>query len=128
MNDTVLIYDGRCRFCVGQARRLARWIPDLKLESYRDPSVFARFPGLTPERCDSGLQVVDPGGRIHSGIEGLAVALSIRGSLRPLAWLLGVPGLRSLFGWGYAWIVRNRLRLGGEICDDDACATHIAPR
>src|SRR5688500_18459675 len=46
----VLVYDGRCRFCTREAARLARWAGGrVRLASFREPGVLARYPGLTPE-------------------------------------------------------------------------------
>lgn len=128
MTDTatpVLIYDGRCRFCVDQATRLQRWVHGrVRLESFRDPGVIERYAGLTEAQCDQALQLVEPGGRIWSG--GAAVARTLRLSplLAPLGWLYFVPGLRHVGDWVYGRIARNRFRLRGEVCTGDACRIH----
>lgn len=120
----VLLYDGRCRFCVAQATRLARWTGErIRLESFRDPEVLARYPGVTLAACETGMQLVEADGRITSGAEAGARALGRRPGLAPLARLYFVPGLRQLLDRGYAIVVRNRFRLGGT-CDDDACGIH----
>lgn len=120
----VLLYDGRCRFCVRQAERLARWSGGrLQLESFRDPRVLARFPAVTLAACEAGMQLVAADGRVFSGAEAGARALRLRPALAPIGWLYFVPGVRQLADRGYAIIARNRYRLGGT-CDGDACGVH----
>jgi predicted DCC family thiol-disulfide oxidoreductase YuxK len=121
----VLIYDGHCRLCTREATRLARWVGGrVGLESYRDPAVIARHPGLTPELCEQGLQLVMPDGRIVSGAEAAAATLRLRAPLAPLAWLYYLPGVRQLANVIYRAIVRNRFRLGGATCAGEECRLH----
>jgi predicted DCC family thiol-disulfide oxidoreductase YuxK len=120
-----LVYDGRCRFCVDQATRLAGWLGDrVRLESFRDPGVIASHPGLTEEACDRALQLVEPDGTIHAGAAAVARALRLRPLLAPAGWLYDLPGVRQLADAAYAAIARNRFRLRGEVCSDDACRLH----
>ncbi len=121
----VLIYDGRCRFCVAQAQRLQRWTRDrVRLESFRDPGVLARYPGLTLEQCEQAVQLVEPDGCISSGAEAIARTLRLNPSLVPLFWIYRVPGLRQIADRLYAFVARNRFRLRGTACPDDACRLH----
>jgi predicted DCC family thiol-disulfide oxidoreductase YuxK len=120
----ILVYDGRCRICIRSATRLRRWVGDgLRLESFRDPGVMERH-GLTPAQCESGSQLVLPDGRVLGGADGILHALALRPVLRPLVWLRAVPGLRQAIDAVYGVVVRNRFRLGGEVCDDGACEIH----
>jgi predicted DCC family thiol-disulfide oxidoreductase YuxK len=122
----ILLYDGRCRICVREAGRLSRWVGGrVRLESFRDPEVLARHPDLTPEACEAAIHLVEPGGRVSRGAEAVARALGLRPLLRPLAWLYRLPGLRQLMDVGYRTVARNRFRLGGETCADDACRLHV---
>ncbi len=125
----ILVYDGRCRFCVDQATRLERWLAGrVSLESFRDPGVLERHPGLTLERCEEAIQLVEPDGRITSGAEAISRALRLRLGLAPVGWLYLVPGLRQALDWGYRIVARNRFRLRGEACEDDACSIHHGAR
>lgn len=125
----VVVYDGRCRFCVQEATRLSRWLGDrIELESFRDPGVIARHPGLTEETCSAALQLVEPDGRIFGGAAAIARALRLRPALVPLGWLYEVPVLRQLFDAVYGVIARNRFRLAGTVCEDDVCRQHPAAR
>src|SRR5262245_40032379 len=92
----VLIYDGRCGFCVSQKARMERWLQGrARFESFRDPGVIERHPGLTLAMCEEAMQLVEPGGRIRSGAEAVFHALRLRPLTAPIGWLYGVPGLRQ---------------------------------
>jgi predicted DCC family thiol-disulfide oxidoreductase YuxK len=121
----VLIYDGRCGFCRREAARLRRWVEGrVRLESFRDPGVIERHPGLTPEACEEAMQLIEPDGRIRSGAEAIAHTLRLRPALAPLGWLYHVPVLRQCFDLGYRVVARNRFRLPGEDCADGSCRLH----
>jgi len=121
----VLIYDGDCQFCTRQSSRLERWVNGaVRMQSFRDPGVIGRYPGLTFAQCDQALQLVDPDGRIHSGAAAIAAALRLRPVLAPLGWLYDLPGVRQLADWGYRIVARNRFGLSGDACTDDACRQH----
>ncbi len=123
----VLIYDGRCRFCVREASRLVRWVHGaVRLESFRDPGVIERYPGLTLAACEQALQLVEPDGRIRSGAEGAVRTLRLNSRIAPLTWIYYMPGLRSAFDLAYRIVARNRFRLRGEVCSDDTCGVHPA--
>lgn len=125
----VLVYDGHCRFCVGQATRLVRWVGDrVRLESFRDPGVIERYPGLTEEACTASIHLVEPGGRVSSGAEAVARTLRLRPALAPLGWLHSLPILRQILDAAYGAVARNRFRLGGTVCTGDACRPHVSAR
>jgi len=121
----VLVYDGRCRICVREAARLARWTGDrVRLASFRDPAVLARHPGLSPAACEEAIHLVDRDGRVSRGAQAIARALALRPGLAPLTRLYDVPGVARALEALYALVARNRFRLGGEQCADDACRVH----
>ncbi len=112
----VLVYDGQCRFCVAQASRLARWAGGrVRIESFRDPGVLERYPGLTSERCEEALQLVLPDGRVASGAGAVARTLRLRPILAPIGLLYEVPPFRALLDWGYGVVARNRFRIAGAV-------------
>jgi predicted DCC family thiol-disulfide oxidoreductase YuxK len=120
-----LVYDGRCRFCVDQATRLAGWLGGrVRLESFRDPGVVASHPGLTEAACDQALHLIEADGTIHRGADAVARALRLRPALAPVGWLYYLPGVRQLADAAYAVVARNRFRLRGDACSDDACRLH----
>jgi predicted DCC family thiol-disulfide oxidoreductase YuxK len=120
----VLVYDGHCRLCVAQVKRLARLVRDrVRLESFRDPDVLARHR-LTEKACETAIQLVEPDGRISAGAAAIARTLRLRPVLAPLGWLYEVPGLGRLLETIYGVVARNRFRLGGASCDDGTCGLH----
>jgi len=121
----VVVYDGRCRFCVREAARLARWTGDrVRLASFRDPAVLARHPQLSAAACEEAIHLVEADGRVSRGAHAIARALALRPGLAPLTWLYDLPGVGRGLESLYALVARNRFRLGGEHCADDACRLH----
>lgn len=121
----MLLYDGRCRLCVRTTSRLSHAVGGrVRMESFRDPGVLARYPGLRAEACEADIHLVERNGRVSRGAEAVARTLRLRPLLAPLGWLYFVPGLRTLLEIGYRAVARNRFALGGEACADDACRLH----
>lgn len=116
-----LLYDGTCRFCVAQARRLKRLAGGVDAESMYADGIRDRFPMLPPAGPDGKigeLKFVDDRGRMSGGAEAIARALMTGRS--PLAWaarLYFVPGLRQFSNAVYRAIARRRYRLSGT-CED----------
>ena len=117
-----LLYDGTCRFCVAQARRLKQLSgPSVQAESLYAEGLRNRFPMLPqpgPDGKVGEIKFVDDRGRMSGGAEAIARALMTRRG--PFGWgarLYFVPGLRQLSNAVYRAIARRRYRLSG-ICDD----------
>ncbi|MEE9268782.1 MAG: DUF393 domain-containing protein [Candidatus Krumholzibacteria bacterium] len=112
-NDApVILYDGRCDFCIAQARRL-RTIArgTVRLRSFHDEGVLADYPGLSKEACMKEIKLVEPGGRICGGAE--AVVRAIRWGnpiLGVFVWVYYVPGVRHAADRVYRWVAENRHR------------------
>jgi predicted DCC family thiol-disulfide oxidoreductase YuxK len=121
----IVVYDGACRFCIEQAQRLERLAGKrVQLASFREPGVLERHPQLTRAACERALQLVLPDGTVRSGADAVVHVLGLRAGFAPLRWLYRVPGLRQLIDLGYGIVARNRFRLRGEVCADDACRLH----
>jgi predicted DCC family thiol-disulfide oxidoreductase YuxK len=119
-----ILYDGTCRFCVAQARRLKGLSgAELRAESMYSDGIRDRFPMLPapgPDGKIGEIKFVDDAGRISGGAEAIARALMT--GQTPLAWLARVyfvPGLRQIANAGYRAIAKRRYRLAGT-CDDCA--------
>ena len=117
-----LLYDGTCRFCVAQARRLKRFCgPGVAAESMYADGVRGRFPMLPapgPDGKIGEIKFVDDRGRMSGGAEAIARALMTGRS--PIAWAARayfVPGLRHLSNAIYRAIAKRRYGLSGT-CDD----------
>ncbi len=123
----VVLYDGHCRFCTAQARNLERLTGKgrIELRSFQYEGVLAQFPGVTHESCMKAMQLITPGGRVHSGFAAAvhAVATNWWGVV---AYLYYLPGVRLLCDAIYELIARNRYRLmGKQNCDDGTCQLHL---
>jgi predicted DCC family thiol-disulfide oxidoreductase YuxK len=121
-----LIYDGNCRICTGQVRRIARADGRGRLAylSLHDAEVAARYPDLSHDDMMQAMYVVDRTGRRHRGAEAVRY-LSRR---LPLLWwlapLLHLPGSLPLWQWLYRQVAKRRYRLGRADCSDGACHVH----
>lgn len=123
----VVIYDGQCRICTAQVRKLPWWDCQKKLSylSLHDPEVARRWPDLSHDRLMQEMVIIDRHGNRHWGPEAIRY---LTRRLRRLWWaspFLHFPG--SMFLWRplYRWIARNRYRLsGGQACDEGTCALH----
>ena len=123
----VVIYDGNCRICTAQVRKLPWWDCQQRLSylSLHDAEVAERWPEMSAERLMQEMCLVDRLGNWHWGPEAIRY-LTLR--LRRLWWLaplMHFPG--SMFLWRplYRWVARNRYRLSGMgVCDDEACQLH----
>ncbi len=123
----VVIYDGDCRICTGQIRRLARWDRGGRLSylSLHDPRVCDRYPDLTHDAMMKEMYVIDRGGRRHPG----ALAIRYLSRRLPALWwlapLLHLPGTRPIWSWLYRQVANRRYRFGRTAqCDGGTCHLH----
>lgn len=125
---TRVFYDDACAFCTRQVRRLARldragrfrWVPRTSAEAN---ALAARLP---PGALDTAMHCLTPDGRILSGawcFRHLAMRLPW---LALGAWVLWLPGAMPVAAAVYAWVSRNRYRLGAR--GPGACPGACAPR
>ena len=123
----VVIYDGACRMCQGQMRRLHRWDRHDRLAfiSLHAPEVGQRWPNLPHERLMQEIAVVTRSG---DQFWGPAAIRYFTRRLPTLWWimpLLHIPGSMLLWRHLYRWVARNRYRFSGTAeCADAACALH----
>jgi hypothetical protein len=74
--------------------------------------------------CEREMQLVQPDGMCWAARTRLG-GLRLRPALRPVAWLMGLPGLRQLAAAVFGAVAASRYRLGGRI---EATRTRPAPR
>jgi predicted DCC family thiol-disulfide oxidoreductase YuxK len=122
----VILYDGHCRLCRGAARQLAQLLGEkgTELRSFREEGVLAAFPGISLERCEQAIQLVQGDGRVFEGAEALVRALGRR-PLGRLLFVYYVPGLRQVADWLYGLVARYRFRIAGRTCTDGSCTVHF---
>ena len=123
----VVIYDGHCRICTGQIRRLAAWDSGGRLAylSLHDAETARRYPDLSHEALMQDMYVVDQRGRRHRGAEAIRFLSCRLPRLWWLAPLLHLPGTLPLWQWCYRQVAKRRYRFGRiESCDDGSCRLH----
>jgi predicted DCC family thiol-disulfide oxidoreductase YuxK len=124
----IVLYDGQCRFCTAQAKRLVRIVGKSRVEpvSFQDEGVLARFPGVPHEACMQRMHIVRPDGRVFAGAESVARAMTLVPIVGWMAFLYYVPGIRQLAELAYRYVAKNRYRLFGrtEACDGGTCHLH----
>jgi predicted DCC family thiol-disulfide oxidoreductase YuxK len=114
----VVIFDGDCRICTAQVRKLPWWDCQRRLSylSLHDPEVARRWPDLSHDRLMQEMVIIDRDGNRHWGAEAIRY-LSRR--LRRLWWaapILHFPGSMLLWRPRYRWIARNRYRVRAGSC------------
>ena len=123
----VVIFDGHCRICTGQIRRLARWDWGGRLAylSLHDAEVTRRWPDLTHDALMQEIFIVDQGGRRHRGASALRYLSRRLPTLWWMAPVLHLPGTLNFWQWLYRQIAQRRYRFGRiETCDDGSCRLH----
>lgn len=117
-----LLYDGTCRFCTAQAKRLRRFGRGrVDVESAYAPGVRERFPMVPQEGVMGEIKLVDADGRVLGGAAAIARTIEIGGGpLGALARLYRVRPIRAIADAGYKVIARNRYRIAGK-CEDGRC-------
>jgi predicted DCC family thiol-disulfide oxidoreductase YuxK len=127
-----VLYDGHCKFCTAQSKRLSALARPGSLEmlNFQEPGVLDRFPGLTHEACMQAMHLVTPTGRVYRGFEAAVQAVATRPVLGLLAYTYYLPGLRQLCDWFYDRLAASRYRLLGKTadCDNGTCSLHVRPR
>lgn len=112
-------YDGACPRCVrdrenyerlaGETGKSVDWV-DI---TGRDDEL-ARI-GVDPRAALRELHVKDARGTVHRELDAYILLMSRVRMLKPLAWLIGLPGLRQLLSWLYRTLVLRRLRADGRL-------------
>ena len=112
-----VFYDGACPVCV----RDRRWYE--KLEGQTEDSVEwlditgrdeqLREQGIDPNHALRELHVKDSQGQVHREMAAYILLMARVPLLKPIAWLIGLPVIRSTLAWLYhRWVAR---RLGSRI-------------
>lgn len=122
----VLLYDGRCGFCLESIKRLRvldlfGWVDPLDFHSQPDLSKLS--PALTPQRCRSEMVLLEPNGRLSGGFEAFRRMSPHLPMVWPLVPFLYVPGMRWLGTRIYRWVATHRYLLHhNPTCAANQCA------
>jgi predicted DCC family thiol-disulfide oxidoreductase YuxK len=123
----IVIWDGKCNFCLKQVQRLRGFAgPDrLAYLSLHDPRVAVLCPDLTFEQLMDQMWVITPSGEQYGGADaGRYLSRKL-----PLLWwlapLLHIPFSMPLWRWLYRLIANRRYAIAGTNCDEDGtCHLH----
>jgi predicted DCC family thiol-disulfide oxidoreductase YuxK len=126
----VVIYDGHCKFCTAQVRRLAQWDKNRRLAflSLHDPEVARRYPDLSYDDLMAEMYVVNQRGNRYGGAAAFRYLTTRLPRLYPLAPLMHLPFTMPLWRWGYRQVAKRRYALAGRMgegCDDGSCHVHF---
>lgn len=110
-------YDGACPRCVRDRARYehlageeaTQWV-DI---TGRDAELCAL--GIDPGAALRELHVRDAAGSVHRELDAYLLLMRRAPALRPLAWLIGLPGVRPLVSRWYRASVLRRLRAEGRL-------------
>lgn len=111
-------YDGACPRCVADRRRyekLGTCDGSVEWVDITDKEEQLRAAGIDPYLALTELHVQDSQGRIHRELDAYILLMSRAPLLRPLAWLLGLPGIKPILAWVYRRSVLRRLRRAGRL-------------
>jgi predicted DCC family thiol-disulfide oxidoreductase YuxK len=116
-----IIYDGRCGFCV-RALSIVKALDLTGAFRFHDshaPETLAQFPALSAVNIEDAMYTAVDGEPLYEGFfafRRLAWANALTWLLLPVFYF---PGARFFGPRVYAWVARNRNRLGCQtaICD-----------
>ena len=127
----IVIYDGKCVFCLRQVRNLKKFDGGRKLAfmSLHDPEVSKRYPDLTYDQMMEQMYVVNQSGEKFGG----AAAVRYLSRKLPRLWwaaiLTHIPFTLPIQQWFYNQVAKRRYKIanknGTPDCDDGACAVHF---
>ncbi|NJN67019.1 MAG: DUF393 domain-containing protein [Chloroflexaceae bacterium] len=124
-----LLYDASCRMCAGQVGVVEAYDQAGRIEllDINSEEARMRFPQITPQDARRELHLAAPDGTISRGAEAVRQTLLLLPLLRGLGRLMSLPGAMVLARPLYAWVARNRYRLGGKTGPCDAGTCGIGP-
>lgn len=117
-NKLRVYYDGACPVCVRERRRYEQ-MAGVNAEQVEWLDITGReaelkSEGIEPTAALRELHVKDERGVIHRELDAYILLLSRITWLKPLAWLMGLPGLKGLLSRGYRRWVKRRLERQGR--------------
>jgi predicted DCC family thiol-disulfide oxidoreductase YuxK len=108
-----MLYDGTCRFCVAQVKRLNKLMRGrIAFESAYADGVRAKFPMVQQEGMLGEMKFVDADGRLYGGAAAIARAFVVSGGVFGLgARLYALPPVRWIADRAYKRAAAKRMRL-----------------
>ena len=113
-----LIYDGECVFCQRQVELIRRWDTHGLIEFVSLYDARLDRLGISRTAAEEAMHFVAPDGTVWAGAEAARQILYVVRRWRPIALIMGTPGVTAVSEAAYRWVARRRHRLG---CDSDVC-------
>lgn len=114
-----VFYDAACPGCRRDRARYEHWAGEaaasVEWVDVNGSEASLREKGIEPEDALLSLHVEDARGRILEGLDAYIQLMQRVPRLRPLAWLIGLPGLKPLLESLYRRWVRRRLAREGRL-------------
>lgn len=117
--EICIFYDGACAKCI-QDRATYQKLAGNKADNVcwidiTEQEQQMRAMGIDPQKALFELHVKDECGRIVSELDAYILLMQRVNLLRPIAWLIGLPLIRSLVANIYHFQVNSRLRRSGRL-------------
>ena len=112
-------YDGACPRCVRERERydamMGSQADSVHWFDITDQDERLRAEGIDPRAALLELHVRDSDGRLRREMDAYILLLGKVWYLRPLAWLIGLPGIRQCLSALYRYWVNRRLSRDGRL-------------
>lgn len=114
-----VFYDGACPSCVKDRERYkqlaGQQAKDVEWYDITDRDVELKALGIDPHKALIELHIQTKDGKIFSELDAYILLMQHSRVLKPLAWLIGLPGIRPLLSRWYRSMVFNRLNKQGRL-------------
>ncbi len=118
----VVVYDGKCRFCIQQVERIKRFdsVNQFEYVARQTDGLEARFPILARSDFNTGMRFIGIDGKVDVGADAVYQIFKRLPGFGIIAWIYCLPIFKQAARLAYAWIAANRKKLG-QTCEADAC-------
>lgn len=117
-DKVVVYYDGSCPKCVRDRENFERLAGDRQDDicwfDITGQDEHLKQLGIDPRKALTELHVRDPQRGVVSELEAYILLMQRVPLLKPLAWLIGLPGLRPVLANAYHRMVKRRLKREGR--------------
>lgn len=130
----VVIYDGKCVFCLGQVRNLKKFDGKGRMAfmSLHDPAVANRYPDLTYQQMMKQIYVISPSGQRYGGAQAIRYLTRRLPRLWWAAPLTHIPFTLPIQQWFYDQVAKRRYKIankkGAADCDSGTCEIHFGEK
>ena len=124
------LFDGHCFICQSSRRVIQSldWMNRIEFLDLHDSETLARCPQLADEQLMGEIHVLDSGGRLHGGCDGIRRLLKEVPIGIPIWLLLSLPGIDHIGQRVYRFIAARRYQVNRLVgCADDGCKMPPAP-